>query len=73
LTANNLLQNADTGPGGVGARLTVPKKDGFADGVLSSGEFVDFPFVTCLKQIQPFEFSVDILGVVDSGAVASIK
>jgi len=73
LTDDNLLQNADGGPGGVGSRLTIPKKNDFADGTLSPAEFVDVPFVLCLKQIQPFEFSVNILGVADSGAVASIR
>ena len=73
LTGDNLLQNADGGPGGVGAKLTVPKKDDFSDGVLSSGEFVDVPFVICLNQIQPFDFFVDVLGTVDSGPVASVR
>jgi hypothetical protein len=73
LTGDSLLQNADEGPGGVGSRLTIPKKDDFSDGLLSPGEFVDVPFVICLKQIQPFELLVDILGVVDSGPVASIR
>jgi len=73
LTGDNLLQNANGGPGGVGAKLTVPKKDDFSDGVLSSGEFVDVPFVICLNQIQPFDFFVDVLGTVDSGPVASVR
>ena len=73
LTAGNLLQNADGAPGGIGSRLTIPKKDGFSDGALSSGEFVDVPFVICLRQRQPFEFFVDVLGTVDSGPVASVR
>jgi hypothetical protein len=73
LTGDNLLQNGDTGPGGVGSRLTVPKKDGFADGVLSSEEFVDMPFVICLGQIQPVEFFVNVSGIVGSGPLASIR
>jgi hypothetical protein len=73
LTGSNLLQNADTGPGGVGSRLTVPQRDGFADGVLTSGEFVDVPFVICLKQTQSFEFFVNVLGIVDSGPLASLR
>ena len=51
----------------------MPKKDDFSDGVLSSGEFVDVPFVICLNQIQPFDFFVDVLGTVDSGPVASVR
>lgn len=73
LTGNNLLENADGGPGGVGARLTVPTKDDFSDGVLSPRQFVDVPIVICLKQIQRFNFFVDVLGIVDSGSVASVK
>jgi hypothetical protein len=66
LTNNNLLQNADGGPGGVGATFTVPKSGDFSDGVLSPGEFVDVPFVICLKQFTQFSFFVDVLGVVDT-------
>jgi len=73
LTGNNLLQNADTGAGGVGSRVTVPKKDGFADGLLSSGEFVDVPFVICLKQTERFEFSVNVSAFIDIGPVASTR
>jgi hypothetical protein len=62
LTNANLLQNADGGPGGVGARLTVPQQDDFTDGLLSPNEFVDVPFILCLTQRRPFTFVVDILG-----------
>lgn len=64
LTNGNLLQNADGGPGGVGATLTVPKVGAYSDGELSSGEFVDVPFVICLKQKKPFSFFVDVWGIV---------
>jgi hypothetical protein len=63
LTNGNLLQNADGGPGGVGARLPVPRQDGFSDGVLTSDEFVDVPFLICLREKSPFNFFVDVLGV----------
>jgi hypothetical protein len=72
LTGDNLLQNADAGPGGVGSRLTIPKKDDFSDGSLGPREFVDVPLSICLKEIQPFDFLVDVLGVVSSGPLASI-
>jgi concanavalin A-like lectin/glucanase superfamily protein len=62
LTNGNLLQNADGGPGGVGAILTVPQADAFADGILSPEESVDVPFVVCLQQLSPFRFFVDVLG-----------
>jgi hypothetical protein len=64
LTNGNLLQNADGGPGGVGATLTVPQADAFADGLLSPEEAVDVPFVVCLQERSPFRFLVDVLGIV---------
>jgi hypothetical protein len=60
LTDGNLLQNADDAPAGVGAILTVLRKDGFSDGVLGPGEFVDVHFSICLKEIKPFEFFNDV-------------
>ena len=71
LTQDNLLQNADDGPGGVGATLTVPKSGDFSDGVLSPGEFVDVPFVICLKQFTQFSFFVNVLGVEDNDQLAT--
>src|SRR5262249_29727817 len=65
LTNWNLLQNADGGPAGVGATLTVPRVGAFSDGLLRPGEFVDVPFVLCLTAIELFDFFVDVLGVVD--------
>jgi hypothetical protein len=64
LTNGNLLQNADGGPGGVGAQLTVPHTDDFSDGMLSPAELVDVSFVICLQERTPFTFAVDVLGVV---------
>jgi hypothetical protein len=65
LSPGTLLQNADGGPGGVGARLTVPRQDDFTDGRLSPEEFVDVPFTICLQERVPFEFLVNVLGEVD--------
>jgi hypothetical protein len=65
LTNGNLLQNADDGPAGVGATLTVPRVGAFSDGLLRPGEFVDIAFVLCLTAIEPFDFFVNVLGVVD--------
>jgi hypothetical protein len=62
LTGLNLLQNADSGPGGVGTNMTVPRQEGFSDGVLRPHEFVDVPFIICLLQQEPFRFFVDVLG-----------
>jgi len=63
LTNGNLLQNADYGPRGVGAALTVAKSGDFADHVLSPREVVDVPFSICLKDTKPFNFFVDVLGI----------
>jgi glucose/arabinose dehydrogenase len=63
LTNGNLLQNADGGPAGVGATLTVPEVGSFSDGVLSPGESVDVPFIICLKNTNQFTFFVDVLGI----------
>lgn len=62
LTNENLLQNADDGPGGVGAVLTVPGAGGYADGILSAGESVDVPFAVCLQDRSPFQLFVDVVG-----------
>jgi hypothetical protein len=66
LSPGTLLQNADGGPGGVGAQLTVPLQEDFTDGRLSPEEFVDVPFTICLQERSPFEFFVDVLGDVDT-------
>jgi hypothetical protein len=73
LTHGNLLQNADGGPAGVGARLTVPLEDEFTDGVLSPKEFVDVPFIICLQERRPFQFVVDVFGVVDASTDAQAR
>jgi hypothetical protein len=65
LTNNNLLQNAEGGSGGMGARLLVPPQDDFTDGRLSPAEFVDVPFTICIQEHAPFQFFVDVLGVMD--------
>jgi hypothetical protein len=73
LTNGNLLQNADGGLGGVGARLTVPQQDGFTDGMLSPDEFVDVSFIICLTEREPFTFVVDVLEVVETSAEAHAR
>ena len=65
LTNNNLLQNADDGPGGVGARLTIPKglDPEYADGILTYPENIrNIPFTICLTSGTRFTFLVDVLG-----------
>jgi Tol biopolymer transport system component len=44
--------------------MTVPKVGQYADGVLSPNEFVQVPFILCLKTRQQFQFFVDVFGVV---------
>jgi serine protease len=63
LTNGNLLQNADGGPAGVGAILTIPNNGLFSDGLLAPGEFVDVPFNICLRNSEPFSFFVDVSGL----------
>lgn len=67
LTNGNVLQNADDGPHGVGARLTVSVSDDgdYADGVLTPKESVKVHFIICLKDEKPFTFLVDVLGAVE--------
>ena len=62
LTEGNLLQNADGGPAGVGAALTVPKIGDFFNGTLIPGAVVDVPFSICLKNTEPFSLFVNLLG-----------
>ena len=66
LTNGNLLLDSQTNAvvGGEGAEMTVPKVEQYADGLLSPGESVNVPFVVCLKTFQPYQFFVDVSGVV---------
>ena len=66
LTNGNLLRNADEGPGGAGASITVAKAGDFSDGLFSAGESVDQAFTICLKNNNPFSFFVDVLGATDT-------
>jgi hypothetical protein len=59
LTQNDVLENADGGPGGVGATLT-PDLGG--DGILSPGESTTVTFVIGLVTRIPFSFHVNVRG-----------
>lgn len=72
LTNGNVLQNADGGPGGAGARLTVPEEGDYADGILAPEESVNVHFIICLKDEEDaFRFLVDVLGSVEGGETES--
>jgi hypothetical protein len=69
LTNNNLMQNADGGPGGVGALLTIPKglDPEYVDGILTHPENIrNIPFTICLSptNVTRFTFLVDVLGAI---------
>jgi len=73
LTNGNLLHNADGGNGGEGSIMTIPLTGAYADGVLSPGEFVNVPFVICLKEKKSFKFIVDVLGVENDVSSTALK
>ena len=63
LTKPNVLANADFGPAAEGARVTVPLKDDYSDGLLTTPyEYVDVPFTICQLGKSPFVLFVDVLG-----------
>lgn len=66
LTNGNILLDPQTDAilGGQGAVMEVPKVGQYGDGLLSPGERVEVPFVLCLTAFQPFQFFVDVSGVV---------
>jgi len=72
LTNGNVLRNADGGPFGATAILTIPQTGSFADGLLGPGESVDVPFDVCFRSFATgregivnsrFTFLVDVLGI----------
>jgi hypothetical protein len=66
LTNGNALLDPQTNAvlGGNGAAMEVPKTGQYSDGLLSPGERVEVPFVLCLKTRNPFQFIVDVEGIV---------
>ena len=65
LTGGNVLCNANGGPGGAGATLTVPLEGGLADGQLSPGESFVVELPVGLQSFNQFTFFVDVLGEMD--------
>jgi hypothetical protein len=63
LTGGNEVLNADDGPGGVGAQVSVPPEALDGDGILSPGESFTQVFEIGLQERRPFTFFVDAYGV----------
>jgi len=63
LTGGNQVLNADGGPGGVGATVSVPPESLGADGILSPGEAFNVVFEIGLAERRSFDFYVDAYGV----------
>lgn len=61
----NRLILPDGNMGGVGAMFPIPRKDGYLDGVLRTGESVTVHFDLCLGSWDPFLFYVNVLGIVE--------
>ncbi len=62
LSEGNLLLNADDGPGGVGARVTLPS----TENTLLPGATQTFEFVIGLQNREPFTFLVNIRGALET-------
>jgi hypothetical protein len=66
LTGGNVLLNRDSDtPLGVGAALTFPANGGYADLLLTGGECVAVDYVIGLAIRAPFEFVVNIVGIME--------
>ena len=65
LTGGNMLCNANGGPGGAGAILTVPLQGDLSDSQLSPGETFTVQLAIGLQSFTPFQFLVDVLGEKD--------
>ncbi|MBV7329306.1 ExeM/NucH family extracellular endonuclease [Chloroflexi bacterium TSY] len=72
LTRGNLLLNADGGPAGEGATLSIPNSALGDDQLLTSGESVNVDFVIGLAKSRNFRIRVDAYGSVhEDGAIAA--
>ncbi len=72
LTRNNLLLNADGGPAGVGAILSVAPEALGSDGILSPHESFTVKFKIGLQTWRPFRFAVDATGVLLNSVTAAL-
>ncbi len=63
LTGGHLLKNGNYGPRSTTFKY-VDEIEGFSDMILDPGESVRVLFELCLKQQEPFQFLVDVWGVV---------
>ncbi len=62
---DNRLILPDGSMGGIGSKFAIPRKDGYSDGILRPGEFVDVRFNICLGSWDRFNFYVNLLGIVE--------
>jgi hypothetical protein len=62
LSEGNVVLNADGAPGGVGARISVPR-DALGDGALAAGESFAQAFEIGLAVRRPFSFFVNAFGI----------
>jgi hypothetical protein len=63
LTNGNLVQTADGGVAGVESLQTLPEVGAFSDGVLEPMGTLVVPLVICLRNLNAFRFTVDVLGL----------
>jgi hypothetical protein len=73
LTGGNVVLNADGGPGGEGATVSVPPESLGDNGILEPGEPFTVDFEIGLAALQPFSFYVDAYGVSATGAGADLS
>ena len=59
-----MICNSDTSPGGEDSILTVPLTGDYADGILGPNESFDVEFKLGLVEIKPFEFLVELFGII---------
>lgn len=70
LSGGNLLLNADGGPAGVGATVSIPASALGSNGTLDPGESVQVTFKIGMQSFQSFDFFVDPYGILGAAATA---
>jgi hypothetical protein len=72
LTGGNVLLNADGGPGGEGATLTVPPQALGSDGLLQPNESFTVQFRIGLQQFQEFSLAIEAFGLASGAEAGSV-